>query len=310
MLTDNITMLSSWCLDNILLQDVPTDSCWKYSPEKTTNDTDFLLLEDSGIERIKQFHDYCAVNLSTGSSVASSECSDDLYLDLECDVEVDLFGDLASSVLNLIQDIKDSDDSTDHDVDFPCDTCPSSTPQPIKEPSSIDLSCNNCSNYSLKQKPHKKTDRKWNELSEQEKVIIVDQISQSISQNLGLREQLEVIRIIDPKSRVSPTDGQFLIDITNMTEEKIQKIQDYIKTHTCTDCLSDDSISEVSPRKNKKKQQSQDKKNRHSMHKQRQRKEYRQIMKEKRSGLFVKEEVLSVSRLSPPPEEEDIDILG
>ena len=41
-------------------------------------------------------------------------------------------------------------------------------------------------------------------------------------------------------------------DITNMTEEKIQKIQDYIKTHTCTDCLSDDSISNSSPRKSKK----------------------------------------------------------
>lgn len=55
---------------------------------------------------------------------------------------------------------------------------------------------------------------------------------------------------------------------------------------------------------------SQERKNRQRADRQRQRKDYRQILKEKRSGLFVKEEVLSMSRLTPPPEEEDIDILG
>lgn len=254
---------------------------------------------------MKNFHDnYAVCNLSTGTSVASSDCSDDLYLDLDGDPDTDLFGDLASSVLNLLQDIKESDDVIDHDIDL--SNC---SPPHITEPASIDLSCSNCSNY--KQNRNKKQkDKKWNDLNENEKVVIVDQISQSISRNLGLREQLEVIKIINPKSSVSSTDRQFLIDITNMTEEKIQKIQDYIKTHTCTDCLSDDSISNSSPRKSKKKQQSQERKNRHRIDKQRQRKEYRQILKEKRSGLFVKEEVLSMSRLSPPPEEEDIDILG
>lgn len=44
-----------------------------------------------------------------------------------------------------------------------------------------------------------------------------------------------------------------LADITNMTEEKIEKIQDYIKTHSCSDCQSDDSgVSTPSPRKSKK----------------------------------------------------------
>jgi hypothetical protein len=42
-----------------------------------------------------------------------------------------------------------------------------------------------------------------NDLNENEKVVIVDQISQSISRNLGLREQLEIIKIINPKSSVS-----------------------------------------------------------------------------------------------------------
>ena len=38
-----------------------------------------------------------------------------------------------------------------------------------------------------------------------------------------------------------------------MTEEKIDKIINYIKTHSCIDCQSDDnSISKSSPRKSKK----------------------------------------------------------
>ncbi|CAC5385754.1 unnamed protein product [Mytilus coruscus] len=313
MFTDNVvTMPSAWCLDNILLKDVSPES-WKYSPERNTNDTEYYIFEEAGIDRVRQFHDYCNVgNLSTGTSVASSECSDDLYLDLDADTEADLFGDLASSVLSIIQDIKDTDfsevvleDIKDTEIDSSCDNC--SRIIPPSEPASIDLSCNSCSNYSSKNKRHKK----WNELKEDEKVIVVDQLSQRISRDLGIREQLEVIRIIDPKSRISPTDKQFLIDITNMTEEKIEKIQDYIKTHSCADCQSDDNgVSTSSPRKNKKRQMSQERKNRQRADRQRHRKEYRQILKEKRSGLFVKEEVLSMSRLTPPPEEEDIDIVG
>lgn len=44
-------------------------------------------------------------------------------------------------------------------------------------------------------------------------MIVVDQLSQRISRDLGIREQLEVVRIIDPKSRISPTDKQFLIGL-------------------------------------------------------------------------------------------------
>ena len=43
---------------------------------------------------------------------------------------------------------------------------------------------------------------------------------------------------------------------------------------------------------------------------QRQRKEYRQMLKEKKSGLFQKEEVLALSTTSPNEgEDDDIDIL-
>ncbi|XP_076114947.1 protein FAM199X-like isoform X2 [Mytilus galloprovincialis] len=310
MFTDNVVaMPSPWCLDNILLKDVSPES-WKYSPERNTNDTEYYIFEEAGIDRVRQFNDYC--NLSTGTSVASSECSDDLYLDVDADTEADLFGDLASSVLSIIQDIKDTDfsevvleDITDTDLDSSCDNCDRVIPP--AEPASIDLSCSSCSNYSSKNRKHKK----WNDLNEHEKVIVVDQLSQRISRDLGIREQLEVLRIIDPKSRISPTDKQFLIDITNMTEEKIEKIQDYIKTHSCSDCQSDDNgVSTPSPRKSKKRQMSQERKNQQRADRQRQRKDYRQILKEKRSGLFVKEEVLSMSRLTPPPEEEDIDIIG
>lgn len=360
MLTDSvITLPSAWCLDNILLSDVSPES-WKYSPERNSSETDLYHVEESGLDRIKQFHDYCGLaHTSTGTSIASSECSDDLYLDLDGDTEADLFGDLASSVLNIIQDIQESGseeielftDSRPESILSFCDSCSASSSdkcdtRPLVDSSSCDnndtrsnnnhCSCDKCSRLSFEDsstsvstevscddecsidvactgcscRRRNRKNKKWSDLNEAEKVTVVDELSLRISRDLGLREQLEVIRMIDPKSHASPTDKQFLIDITNMTEEKIEKIQDYIKTHCCIECQSDDNSLKSSPRKSKKRQMSTERKNRHKHDRQRQRKEYRQILKERRSGLFVKEEVLSMSRLTPPPEEEDIDIVG
>lgn len=40
---------------------------------------------------------------------------------------------------------------------------------------------------------------------------MIEDLSRVISNELGLREQLEVIRIINPSAEVSPTDKEFVI---------------------------------------------------------------------------------------------------
>lgn len=45
-----IIFYSPWCLDNILLKDVSPES-WKYSPERNTNDTEYYIFEEAGIDR-------------------------------------------------------------------------------------------------------------------------------------------------------------------------------------------------------------------------------------------------------------------
>ncbi len=48
-------------------------------------------------------------------------------------------------------------------------------------------------------------------MSNIEQTRIVEEISSVVSHQMGLREQLEVIRIINPQATVSPTDAEFVI---------------------------------------------------------------------------------------------------
>lgn len=45
----------------------------------------------------------------------------------------------------------------------------------------------------------------------EEKLSVIEHLSRLISTQLGLREQLEVIRLINPTANVSPTDTEFVI---------------------------------------------------------------------------------------------------
>jgi hypothetical protein len=49
------------------------------------------------------------------------------------------------------------------------------------------------------------------DLSESEKLVLAEEISVEISQRLGLREQIEVISIINPSASVRPNDTHFSI---------------------------------------------------------------------------------------------------
>lgn len=157
----------------------------------------------------------------------------------------------------------------------------------------------------------------WCEMCDEEQITTVEELSEMISGELGLREQLDVIRIIYPEANISPADTEFVIDLDYLDDEKLQQVRDYIRqqtnSHSQTSC---DSCNETNSPVQKKhtKKQSRERRSQQKELRQRQRKEYRQMMKERRSGLFKKEEVLSLTtpatyREDLDPDGDDIDIL-
>lgn len=271
---------------------------------------------DGAIQFASEFGSVCS-----GASVASSICSDETGADGEFDeslfvsesflnpssgsVTVEtlpqacLWEDngLEPTAVNPLLDLDDSDDIT-------------STVSPAQQLRTRSLSESSCEHNQLISKP-------WSEVCSREQIRMIEDLTNIISTQMGLREQLEVIKIINPSASISPTDSEFVIDLNCLSDEKLDLIKDYVSrtvrhvtnsstshnnnnnhhNNTCEEghssCSSVESSSECStPQKRlTKKQRRQERREA----RQRQRKEYRQMLKERKSGLFKKEEVLSVS---------------
>lgn len=50
-----------------------------------------------------------------------------------------------------------------------------------------------------------------NKMNEYERSEAVDCLTKIINDEMGLREQLEIIRILNPDAKLKPTDKQFII---------------------------------------------------------------------------------------------------
>lgn len=46
---------------------------------------------------------------------------------------------------------------------------------------------------------------------------------------MGLREQLDIIKIIDPCAQISPTDSEFIIELNCLTDEKLKQVNRALK---------------------------------------------------------------------------------
>lgn len=253
----------------------------------------------------------CSENLnSTFFSENSSDCGDEIPLDIVAELQETLFGDISSSLVNIL-DIVEEDTCLLDDDHWTSALESISTVPDLTSPAPCSSTA---SGHKSTPQQNRKKPARWSTLCDDEKASVIEELSRVISNELGLREQLEVIRIINPSAEVSPTDKEFVIDIYSIDEGKLEKIQEYIAGHAQSPCIPSKDSSEVSPKKHSKqankKQSIQEKKVRQKFYKQRQRKEYRQMLKEKRSGLFAREEVLSVSEIEPGDGEGDIDILG
>ncbi|XP_072014460.1 uncharacterized protein [Amphiura filiformis] len=160
----------------------------------------------------------------------------------------------------------------------------------------------------------------WSEMSYNERQTLLESVSATVSDVLGPREQLELLRIIDPDVESLPQDGQFTIEPDFLDNEKLKRIQKLIESHiannqasksgsTSPTCSSKQrlQVRGTPPKSAQKKKGSKERRNQLKALRQRQRREYKQNLKERKSGLFQKEEVLALQSFT---EEEEVDILG
>ncbi|XP_054708462.1 protein FAM199X-B-like [Uloborus diversus] len=168
----------------------------------------------------------------------------------------------------------------------------------------------------------------WSKMSSREQLQMLHNLSEIVTRHMGIREQIEVIKIIDPSAVISPDDTEFALDCTILNDVKLKKIRDFLKKQRfhCTDSfktlgksshvtasIKSSSSSKMLSRKasnsySRMKQKQKKQKIPAFDDKRIQRKLLRQGKKEEQSGLFVYEKM--IKKLNNPQEEdEDVNIL-
>nr|XP_033801894.1 protein FAM199X [Geotrypetes seraphini] len=313
---------------------------------------------------------------SCGTSVASSECSEELFssvsvgdqddcyslLDDQEFTSFDLFpeGSVCSDVSSSISTYWDWSDSEfewqlpSSDIASGSDVLSDVIPSIPSSPCLL----------SKKKSKHRNLDElPWSAMTNDEQVEYIEYLSRKVSTEMGLREQLDIIKIIDPTAQISPTDSEFIIELNCLTDEKLKQVRNYIKEHgprprpareswkrSGYSCASTSGVSGASSSasmvstasssgssagnsasnsstnmsrahsdsnlsasaaeriRDSKKRSKQRKLQQKAMRK-RQLKEQRQARKERLSGLFLNEEVLSLKVTEEDPEGGDVDVL-
>lgn len=342
----------------LLLKDLQSELFRPYLSISDAFDMGFSLMDTDNNDAwtLSARGDSCKFGVASSSSnpsSASSECSDELNFDVAWPS--------SSSPVNSAFPI------TDHDyvntslslLDNNLEVCPSDCDfdwvagedlvvSTLNRPFNDDSSCEATSDAppnAGKDRQSRKNDgavasnKPWSKMSLPEQLEAVDTLTNIVSSELGLREQLDVIRIIEPRAVISPTDKEFVIDLNCMNDQKLSKVRDYVRrvraaessteqngrpgkgdkskvtSAASTSCPSNriersSSVEINSPSKGKpSKKETKEKRPPQKVFKQRQKKEYKQLMKERRSGLFKREEVLSL-KTAEIIEDDDIDILG
>ncbi|KAM8848227.1 protein FAM199X isoform 1-T3 [Synchiropus picturatus] len=81
--------------------------------------------------------------------------------------------------------------------------------------------------------PHRNLDElPWSAMTNDEQVEYIEYLSRKVSTEMGLREQLDIIKIIDPCAQISPTDSEFIIELNCLTDEKLKQVRNYIREHS------------------------------------------------------------------------------
>ncbi|XP_062380174.1 protein FAM199X isoform X1 [Sardina pilchardus] len=182
---------------------------------------------------------------SCGTSVASSECSEELFssvsvgdqddsfslLDDQEFTSYDLFpeGSVCSDVSSSISTYWDWSDSEfewqlpGSDIASGSDVLSDIIPSIPSSP---------CLISKRRSKLHRNLDElPWSAMTNDEQVEYIEYLSRKVSTEMGLREQLDIIKIIDPMAQISPTDSEFIIELNRLTDEKLKQVRSYICDH-------------------------------------------------------------------------------
>ncbi|EDO40871.1 predicted protein [Nematostella vectensis] len=290
-------------------------------------------------ERDFIYSESISATTSCGTSV-TSEISDDSFIDIN-DEDFDPFpktetisldfqslqrlsesGNTGWSRSNTCKgsDAQDSSDSDDDD-----DSLPRGLKCAPEIPRTKSLSNKSeCVGCKLK----KRMDNiSWNDMTSDDQMEAIEYLTRLASTTLGLHDQLEIIRIISPSARVLPTDTEFVIDLDAFNDSKFQRIQQYVcqrlNVNDCNRCsalrrskCSRNSSTSLTHRKHSKRSRQPLSTKRISKKSKKPKgvlgRVHRQMEKEKRSGLFQKEEVITLKASAPKEDSEDeieIDIL-
>ncbi|WAR01824.1 OGRL1-like protein [Mya arenaria] len=86
-------------------------------------------------------------------------------------------------------------------------------------------------------------------MSSSDRLKLIDELSLTISHQLDLREQMEIIKIIDPSANLNQQRMEFVIDLNVIDDVKLQKIQDIVNFHCVQSSDHLDNQSQASPSK-------------------------------------------------------------
>ncbi|XP_065306991.1 protein FAM199X-like isoform X1 [Dermacentor albipictus] len=175
--------------------------------------------------------------------------------------------------------------------------------------------------------------RSWSSMTSGEQLRTVEALTEAINHRLGLREQLDVLRIIDPAATVDPSaHREFAVDLRRLDDHKLRQIADYVRHNSiaamelaadkaevtgessrkrgrCRQSNSCSASGRSSPasasapvhkkerckRPRQRPQQRRRRRRAVQTEQTEQEKAHKQMLKEQRSGLFVREEVLTLT---------------
>ncbi|CAF3618208.1 unnamed protein product [Rotaria sordida] len=250
------------------------------------------------------------------SSKSMSVCSDDLYMeingcsstgvvdDLFLGIEADFIG--TSDLSDFFENdcFSELDDTRSLFQQFPNPSSLLPAPQ-RSAPSSPKNRAKNRTNNHGRQLPTKL----WSKMTSDEQTSTTEDLTRIINEQLGRREQLEIIRILQPDGpQLLPYQTEFILDFSGMNDDKHRRIKNIIKFNLIGNSGSmndeSDGYSSLSSNKSDPLDQRIEK-----ALKLRQRKEQRQAAKEHRSGLFNAQHH-QVLELTKCDEDIEVDILS
>lgn len=177
-------------------------------------------------------------------------------------------------------------------------------------------------NGKRKKSDHQSSASQWSMMSRDEQLKTLQALTPIISHNMTLRQQIEIIRVINPSAVISPNDTEFAIDLEFLNDSKLQVIKDIVNKHaivsshsdlgelqTSVICNGSPSPHQLPSKVKSSKKQVYEKRSYLKEIESRQRKLLRQNKKEKRSGLFLHEKKIKRLCSSSRDEEENVNIL-